>query len=112
MALNVDSKGQYWDVKNTEKKIKKPVYVHSASVQNRHINNSLFERQNGTIRNRIKAVRGFSFKNPALLFLLITYYNFICPHMGINGKTPAETMGIHVDGVNKWATPLAFAAVC
>jgi len=30
------------------------------------------------------------------------YYNFIRPHMGINGKTPAEAAGIGVDGENKW----------
>ncbi len=31
----------------------KPVHIRTASVQNRHVNNSLIERQNGTVRNRI-----------------------------------------------------------
>lgn len=30
------------------------------------------------------------------------YYNFIRPHMGLNGKTPAEVAGIKVKGENKW----------
>lgn len=32
--------------------------------------------------------------------------------MGINGRTPAEAMGIWVDGDDKWATLLAFASAC
>ena len=91
---------------------RKPVHIRTASVQNRHINNSLFERQNGTVRNRIKTVRGFNSENPALLSLFITHYNFVRPHTGISGKTPAEAMGIRVDGDDKWATLLAFASAC
>jgi hypothetical protein len=32
------------------------------------------------------------------------YYNFIRPHMALNGKTPAEACGIEVKGENKWVT--------
>ncbi len=32
------------------------------------------------------------------------YHNFIKPHMGLNGKTPAEAAGIKVEGENKWLT--------
>ena len=94
------------------KKDQKPVHIRNASVQKRHINNSLFECQNGTVRNRIKTVRGFGSENPALMFLFIIHYNFIRPHMGINNKTPAEAMGIRVDGIDKWLTLLAFASTC
>ena len=94
------------------KKGQKPVRVRTASVQNRHINNSLFECQNGTVRNRIKTVLGFNSENPALLFLFITHYSFVRPHMGLNGKTPAEATGIRVDGADEWATLLAFASAC
>ena len=94
------------------RKDQKPVHIRTASVRNRHINNSLYECQNGTVRDRIKTVRGFNSENPALLFLFITHYNFVRPHMGLNGKTPAEFMGIRVDGPDKWATLLAFASAC
>jgi hypothetical protein len=30
------------------------------------------------------------------------YYNFIRPHMGLNGITPAEMAGIGIVGENKW----------
>ena len=46
------------------------------------------------------------------MFLFITYYNFIRPHMGMNNKTPAEAVGIGVDGIDKWETLLALASAC
>ena len=88
------------------------MHVRTASVRNRHINNSLFECQNGTVRNRIKIMLGFNSENPALLFLFITHYNFIRPHTGLNGETSAEAMGIRVDGAGKRATLLALASAC
>jgi hypothetical protein len=30
------------------------------------------------------------------------YYNFVRPHMGLNGATPAEAAGLGVSGENKW----------
>jgi len=31
------------------------------------------------------------------------YYNFIRPHMSLNGKTPAEASGLDLElGENKW----------
>jgi hypothetical protein len=30
------------------------------------------------------------------------YYNFIRPHEGLNGMTPAEVAGIGIEGENKW----------
>lgn len=32
------------------------------------------------------------------------YYNFIRPHMALNGKTPAEKFGIKIKGENRWLT--------
>jgi hypothetical protein len=30
------------------------------------------------------------------------YHNFVRPHEGLNGETPAERAGIKVEGQNKW----------
>ena len=30
------------------------------------------------------------------------YYNFVRPHQGLNGKTPAEMAGVGIEGENKW----------
>ena len=33
-------------------------------------------------------------------------YNFVKPHMALEGKTPAEASGIRVEGTNRWLTLL------
>ena len=42
--------------------------------------------------------------------LTVSTYNFIKPHEGLNGKTPAEACGIQVNGENKWITLIQNAA--
>jgi hypothetical protein len=32
------------------------------------------------------------------------YFESVRPHMGLDGKTPAEKCGIKIDGDNKWLT--------
>lgn len=32
------------------------------------------------------------------------YHNYIRPHMGLNGMTPAEACGVKIEGDNKWMT--------
>ena len=32
------------------------------------------------------------------------YHNYLRPHMGLNGQTPAEKSGIDIQGDNKWLT--------
>lgn len=32
------------------------------------------------------------------------YHNYVRPHMGLEGKTPAEIAGIKVEEENKWLT--------
>ena len=32
------------------------------------------------------------------------FHNYIRPHMGLEGKTPAEACGIKIEGNNKWMT--------
>lgn len=41
--------------------------------------------------------------SPILTGLQI-YHNYIRPHMGLEGKTPADLAGIHVEGQDKWLT--------
>ena len=91
---------------------RRPVHISSAAVQRIHLNNNLYERQNGTVSDRIKIIRGFNSEHPPLLLLFITYYNFIRPHMSLNNRTPAEYMGIRIAGNDKWKTLLAFASAC
>ena len=32
------------------------------------------------------------------------YHNYLRPHMGLDGKTPADLCGIKIMGENKWLT--------
>jgi hypothetical protein len=57
---------------------------------------------NGTVRERVKVQRGWkSFKTPIAEGQRI-HYNFVKPHMALEGQTPAQVAGIGVEGKNKW----------
>ena len=67
-------------------------------------NNNMMERLNGEIRDREKVVRGLKKNDSPLIDGYQIYHNYIRPHMGLNGKTPAEKCGITIQGKNKWKT--------
>jgi transposase-like protein len=67
-------------------------------------NNNKMERFNGEVRDREKVVRGVKKANSPLIDGYQIYHNYIRPHMGLDGKTPAEVAGINVEGENKWLT--------
>jgi putative transposase len=62
------------------------------------------ERMNGEIRDREKVMRGVKRADTPILKGYQLYHNFIRPHEGLNGATPAERAGIKVEGPNKWIT--------
>ena len=55
-----------------------------------HANNNRVERLNGTLRERVKVQRGW--KNPASKIAegQRLHYNFVKPHMALEGQTPAQ----------------------
>ncbi|MFI5450090.1 MAG: hypothetical protein ACHQ03_10065 [Candidatus Bathyarchaeia archaeon] len=59
---------------------------------------------NGEIRDREKVVRGVKKEDGPLITGLQIYHNFVRPHMGLNGRTPADVAGIEVLGKDKWLT--------
>ncbi|MFI5450259.1 MAG: DDE-type integrase/transposase/recombinase [Candidatus Bathyarchaeia archaeon] len=68
------------------------------------IHNNKMERMNGEIRDREKVVRGVKSEDSPLIAGLQIYHNYVRPHMGLDGKTPADMAGIEVRGENKWLT--------
>lgn len=68
-------------------------------------NNNHIERENGSIKDRIKTMRGgFGSYEGAEAFLNLRHimHNFVIPHQSLNGKTPAEAAGIDLGlGNNK-----------
>ncbi|OLB67797.1 hypothetical protein AUI06_12585 [archaeon 13_2_20CM_2_52_21] len=67
-------------------------------------NNNKMERMNGEIRDREKIMRGLKIPETPILPGYRIYHNFLRPHLGLNGLTPAEACGISIQGPNKWLT--------
>jgi putative transposase len=68
------------------------------------LNNQKMERMNGEVRDREKVVRGVKREDSPLIKGMQIYHNYIRPHMGLNGVTPAEKAGINIEGRDKWVT--------
>ncbi|MDV3276986.1 MAG: IS6 family transposase [Nitrososphaerales archaeon] len=68
------------------------------------VHNNKMERLNGEFRDREKVMRGLKRIDTPIIKGLQIYHNFIRPHEGLNGATPAERAGIKVEGENKWET--------
>jgi putative transposase len=68
------------------------------------IHNNKMERMNGEIRDREKTMRGLKTKDTPIIPGYQLYHNYIRPHEGLNGKTPAEACGIQIEGQDKWKT--------
>lgn len=69
-----------------------------------HPNNNHVERLHGTIREREKTMRGLKMEDTPIVEGHRLFYNFIKPHMALDGKTPSEEAGISIEGDNKWLT--------
>ena len=91
-------KKEFWTLKNPRTQ-----HVRVPNIRDRS-NNNMVERLNGTVRQRSKVMRGLDHEESAQTMLdgMRIYYNFIRPHMTLNGKTPAEKSGITKLEQNKW----------
>ena len=98
---------------NTMRTGPRPVTMHipDAAVNNsRHVNNNQHERHNGDTERRKKGSRGFNSDVPGLFVLDEVYHNFLRPHMGLGGMTPAEKAGIIIPGPDRLLTLIRCAA--
>jgi transposase-like protein len=68
------------------------------------MNNNQMERMNGEFRDREKIIRGVKSTDSPLFDGYQIYHNYFRPHLGLDGKTPAEASGIKIGGQNKWVT--------
>ena len=80
------------------------LYIPDAALKGVHVNNNIHERSNGSVAQCIARARGFHSDEPGLLGFHIQYRNFIQPHYGLDGMTPAEKIGIKIPGPNKLLT--------
>ena len=97
-AYNDAFKKEYGAVKKGS-----PIHIRHISLHGDRNNNKM-ERLNGEFRDREKIVRGVKKKDSPIFDGYQIYHNYFRPHMGLNGKTPAEACGIEIKGDNKWIT--------
>ena len=55
-------------------------------------------------------IRGIKRDDSAIIKGMRIYHNFIRPHQGLDGDTPADRAGIRVLGPNRWLTIIQNAA--
>jgi len=67
-------------------------------------NNNKMERLNGEVRDREKTIRELKKSDTSILSGYQIFHNYVRPHEGLDGKTPAEKCGIRIEGQNKWVT--------
>jgi hypothetical protein len=79
-------------------------HIRHITLKGEHHNNNKMERMNGEIRDREKTMRGLKKRRTPILSGYQIFHNYIRPHEGLNGKTPAEACGITIEGKNKWLT--------
>ena len=82
--------------------------VSPAHVRHIHLagdmNNNKMETFNGELRDREKVMRSLKRDDSPVVKGMQVFHNYIRPHMGLKGKTPAEAAGITIEGENKWRT--------
>jgi len=66
--------------------------------------NRKMERLNGEIRDREKVMRSLKRVDTPILTGYQIFHNYMRPHEGLNGITPAQACGIKIEGQNKWLT--------
>jgi len=75
-----------------------PKHVERVGIKKPHANNNRVERLNGTLRERIKVQRGWKSMETPLAEGQRIAYNFVKPHMALDGQTPAQAAGLSPKG--------------
>jgi hypothetical protein len=86
------------------------VHIRNITLAETHNNNKM-ERLNGEIRDREKVTRNLKKEDSPILTGMQIFHNYVRPHMGLDGKTPADIAGITVQGGNKWITLIQNASM-
>jgi transposase-like protein len=87
-------------------------HIENVGINKPHATNNRIERLNGTLRERVKVQRGWKTVKTPLAEGMRINYNFVKPHMALDGKTPAQESGLNVvnEKGNKWMDLLELAS--
>lgn len=73
------------------------VHIREVHLQNMFNQNNIYERLNGTFKERLKCIRGLKSEDCGIIRLMIINYNFFRKHTSLkNNMTPAEAIGIDI----------------
>jgi transposase-like protein len=93
-----------------EKEFPNAVHVSGIGIQGR-VNNNRMERYQGTFKERSKVMRSIKKTDSAFIDGQRIYYDYLRPHMALEGKTPAEAAGIGLPfDTNKWRSLISQSA--
>jgi len=98
---------QLWETRKLELRTR---HIRHITIQGDRNNNKM-ERLNGEIRDREKVMRGLKNADTPILKGYQIFHNYLRPHEGLDGKTPAQACGIEVQGDNKWVTLIQNASL-
>ena len=85
-------------------------HIRDIHIRNKVCNTNTQERLNGEFADRFRSARGINKEDSPIFRITIIHHNFIKPHGGIGGRTPAEAAGIEIRGQDKWLTLIQNAA--
>lgn len=87
----------------TMRKDTRPELIRKVGLRAVNSNNTV-ERLHGTLKDRIKPMRGLKGMETVRTLLegWVVHYNYVRPHQTLKGKTPAQTSGIDIE--NSWHT--------
>ena len=114
LAFVTDGLPAYKDAFNKEfrtMKAPRAKHVSDIHIKDQKKNNNIQERLNDEFRDRAKTFRGLQKDDSPSLLGMQIYHNFIKPHGGLDGDTPADRAGITVEGGDKWKTIIENAAL-
>ena len=80
------------------------VYIRDIRIRKLICNTNKQERLNGGFAGRFRYARGINKEEPLIFRMAILHYNYIKPHGGIGGQTPAGAAGIHIRGTARLLT--------
>ena len=85
----------------TQRKDTRPELVRKVGLRAVNSNNSV-ERLHGTLKDRIKPMRGLKDEETVRTLLegWVIHYNYVRKHQSLNGRTPAQVCGI--EGKDDW----------
>ena len=80
------------------------IHIRDIHLRNLFYNTNKQERLNGGFASRFRPARGINKEESLIFRIAIIHRNYIRPHGGIGGRTPAEVAGIDIRETDRWRT--------